>query len=217
MFSATSVMADGQVEEDPPHGLHARRTWILTSLVYATPVDNEESLHRRIVDACQTICNYLGIFEQMRRFMMRCVEECIESHGGHFEHLLYVYSFSYNSKMKCFRAHVDMNMVSCFGMRNSCPKFVRNFQLRHLFILSFTCFLPGETNKFKFGLYVQHMNRDYNYLVRLKIEFHPQRLMWHSKTKFNQNSPNSFRYYAFISCAVCKTRKIKAQIYLLLI
>jgi hypothetical protein len=60
----------------------------LKTLVYADPVDNEEALHHRIVDVCQTICNYPGIFEQMRRSMMRRVEACIESHGGHFEHLL---------------------------------------------------------------------------------------------------------------------------------
>jgi hypothetical protein len=58
------------------------------SLVYAAPVDNEDALHHRIVDACQTIRNYPGIFERMRRSMLRRVEACIESHGGHFEHLL---------------------------------------------------------------------------------------------------------------------------------
>jgi hypothetical protein len=57
------------------------------TIVYAAPVDNEEALHHRIVDACQTIRNYPGIFERMRRPMMRCVEAFIESHGGHFEHL----------------------------------------------------------------------------------------------------------------------------------
>jgi hypothetical protein len=29
-----------------------------------------------------------GIFERMRRSMMRRVEACTESHGGHYEHLL---------------------------------------------------------------------------------------------------------------------------------
>jgi hypothetical protein len=58
------------------------------TLVYAAPVDNEEALHDRIKDACQTIRNYPGIFERIPRSMMRRVEACIESHGGHFEHLL---------------------------------------------------------------------------------------------------------------------------------
>jgi hypothetical protein len=35
--------------------------------VYAVPVDNEEALHHRIVDACRTILKYPGIFERMRR------------------------------------------------------------------------------------------------------------------------------------------------------
>jgi hypothetical protein len=60
----------------------------LKSLVHAAPVDNKEALHHRIVDVCQTIRNYPGIFERMRRSMMKRVEACIESHGGHFEHLL---------------------------------------------------------------------------------------------------------------------------------
>jgi hypothetical protein len=63
----------------------------LRTLVYATRVDNEEALHRRIVDACQTIRNCPGIFERMRRSMRR-VEACIGSHRGHFENLLYTLS-----------------------------------------------------------------------------------------------------------------------------
>jgi hypothetical protein len=58
------------------------------NLVCAAPVDKEEALHHCIVDACQTIRNYPGIFEWMRRSVMRRVEACIKSHGGHFEHLL---------------------------------------------------------------------------------------------------------------------------------
>jgi hypothetical protein len=57
------------------------------TLVYAAPVDNEEALHHRSVDACQTIRNYLGIFERMLRSTRRA-EECVISHVGHFEHLL---------------------------------------------------------------------------------------------------------------------------------
>jgi hypothetical protein len=58
----------------------------LTTLVYAAPAENEEA--HRTVDACQTIRNCSGIFEWVRRSMMRRVEACIESHGGHSEHLL---------------------------------------------------------------------------------------------------------------------------------
>jgi hypothetical protein len=56
--------------------------------VYAAPVDNEEALHHRIVDACQTIGIYRGIFERMRRSMMGRVEVYNESHGGHSKHSL---------------------------------------------------------------------------------------------------------------------------------
>jgi hypothetical protein len=46
------------------------------------------TLHHRTVDACQTIRNCHAIFGRMRRSMVRRIEACIESHGGHFEHLL---------------------------------------------------------------------------------------------------------------------------------
>jgi hypothetical protein len=59
--------------------------------------------------------------ELMRQSMMIGVEACIGFHEGHFEHL-------------CFRAHVDMNIFSCFGMWKSCPKCVRTFQLHPAYI-----------------------------------------------------------------------------------
>jgi hypothetical protein len=43
----------------------------LKTLLCAAPVDNEEALHHRIVDTCQTIRNYPGIFERMWRSMSR--------------------------------------------------------------------------------------------------------------------------------------------------
>jgi hypothetical protein len=62
----------------------------LNTLVYAAPVDNKEALHHGIVDVCQTIHNCPAISERMRQYMMRRVEACIDSHGEHFENLLYV-------------------------------------------------------------------------------------------------------------------------------
>jgi hypothetical protein len=56
--------------------------------VYSAPVDQEEALHRSVVDACQTIHNYSGMSERMKRH----VEACIDSHGGYFELLLYTLS-----------------------------------------------------------------------------------------------------------------------------
>jgi hypothetical protein len=60
----------------------------LKFFVCAAPVENEEALHRCIMDACQTIRIYTGFLERTRWSMVRHVEACIESHGGHFEHLL---------------------------------------------------------------------------------------------------------------------------------
>jgi hypothetical protein len=59
----------------------------LEALIYAAPVD-EEVLHHRTVDVCQTIRNYPGTFKRMWRPMMRRVEACVESHGENFVHLL---------------------------------------------------------------------------------------------------------------------------------
>jgi hypothetical protein len=50
----------------------------LNTLVCAAPVDNEEALHRHIVDVCQTIHTYPSISEQTWRSMMRRDEACIE-------------------------------------------------------------------------------------------------------------------------------------------
>jgi hypothetical protein len=60
----------------------------LKTLVFSALADNEEALHYHSVDACQTVRNYPGIFERIRRSMMRRVEACIESYGGHFEQFL---------------------------------------------------------------------------------------------------------------------------------
>jgi hypothetical protein len=58
------------------------------TFVYAAPVYKEEALHHLIVDACQTIRNYPGIFERMRRSMTRRSEACIKFRGEYFEHVL---------------------------------------------------------------------------------------------------------------------------------
>jgi hypothetical protein len=60
----------------------------LNTFLYAAPVDKEEALHHRTVDACQTIRNCPGIFARMRRSVMRRVETFTESHWGRFQHLL---------------------------------------------------------------------------------------------------------------------------------
>jgi hypothetical protein len=81
------------------------------SFVCVAPAGTEKALHHCIMDVCQTICNYTGIFEWMPRHL-RCVEGRIQSHGRHFEPSLQMYSFSYNSQVKCFRTHIGMNIFS---------------------------------------------------------------------------------------------------------
>jgi hypothetical protein len=50
----------------------------INTLVYAAPVDNEEALHHRTVDACQTIRNYPATFERIRRSMSRRALNLVE-------------------------------------------------------------------------------------------------------------------------------------------
>lgn len=60
----------------------------LKSLVYSTAVDNVITLRARIEAACQTVRNTPGIFDRVRTSMQRRAAACIESQGGHFEHLI---------------------------------------------------------------------------------------------------------------------------------
>jgi hypothetical protein len=107
----------------------------LGTLVYAVPVDNEEALHHRTADVCQTIRNYTGVFERMRRSMMRRIEACIGCHGGYFDHLLQMYCLSYNSQMKCFRAHVDIDSFWLFLYIELMPKICLRLSLTHCVVL----------------------------------------------------------------------------------
>jgi hypothetical protein len=61
-FSTLPNMTDKQAE-DPLHGLHVHKLRILSNIHKVTSVDNE-ALHQRIEDACQTIRNYHAIFER---------------------------------------------------------------------------------------------------------------------------------------------------------
>jgi hypothetical protein len=86
----------------------------LKSLVYVAPVDNEEALHHCIVDASQTIRNYLCIFEQMQRSMMRRVEACTRSRGGHSEHILRVAAGKNSICPKILFWEKRKNLLSCY-------------------------------------------------------------------------------------------------------
>jgi hypothetical protein len=74
----------------PPRSPDLNPLWgHVKALVCAAPVDNEEALHHRIVDACQTIRNYRGVFERMRLCMMRRVDACIEDIlSSHYKYTL---------------------------------------------------------------------------------------------------------------------------------
>jgi hypothetical protein len=69
---------------NPPHFYLSEH---LKTLVYAAPVDNKETFHCHIREACKALCNYFDIFEQMQQSMKRHVRACTESHGGYSEHL----------------------------------------------------------------------------------------------------------------------------------
>lgn len=60
----------------------------LKSMVYTTPIENEQMLRERIVASCQIIGTTPGIFNRVRNSMMRRTEACIAVGGSHFEQLL---------------------------------------------------------------------------------------------------------------------------------
>jgi hypothetical protein len=78
----------------------------------------------------------------MRWSMMRLVEACVESHGGHSEHLNKRTLLTITLKLHV-PGHFDMNIVFYFLMWNSCPKLVRTFQLRpvymHMYVRMYVC------------------------------------------------------------------------------
>lgn len=56
----------------------------INSIIYETPVVNEEDLLGKILAACDLIRTSLGILERMRQ----SYHDCIDVGGCHFEHLL---------------------------------------------------------------------------------------------------------------------------------
>lgn len=114
----------------------------LESLVYATPAVNEKTLHR-IVDVCQTISNYTGVFEWMRQSIMWSTQPYIEFNGGKFGHLLWTYYFSCRSQIKCFRIHAGMDSFTWLGISNSCP----NLSIPFCYIM-YRLILHSELNSY---------------------------------------------------------------------
>jgi hypothetical protein len=133
-------MADGQVEKDvltwPPRApdlipLDFYLLRRLKPLAYSAPVTTEEAHHLRM-DACQTICSYPGIFERMRQSVIRHVEAALNI----MEEILSTYYKCTHSdithKLNVAGHMLIRTFFSCFCMRNSCSKFVRNFHLHLL-------------------------------------------------------------------------------------
>lgn len=60
----------------------------LKSLVYKTPVENQEDLRNRIIMACENIKNTPGLFRNVRNSMIRRLDACILAEGGHFQQFI---------------------------------------------------------------------------------------------------------------------------------
>ncbi|KAJ4431746.1 hypothetical protein ANN_20350 [Periplaneta americana] len=60
----------------------------LKQLVYGADIPDQETLHRRVMEACETIRHHPGVFERVRQSIIRRVHACLEARGGHFEHWL---------------------------------------------------------------------------------------------------------------------------------
>jgi hypothetical protein len=75
----------------------------------------------------QWVLLYLSIGHDIGSTSHSAAEMC-RSTTMHVPH-----SFSYNFQIKCFRTHVDTDIISCFGTWNSCPTSVRTFQLHPVY------------------------------------------------------------------------------------
>jgi hypothetical protein len=60
----------------------------LKVLVYSS-LNDVETLHQRNVKGCHTIRNIPGILESILQSVILHVQECTESHGRHFQHLVH--------------------------------------------------------------------------------------------------------------------------------
>jgi hypothetical protein len=94
----------------------------LKALVYAAPVHNVETLHQRVVNACQAIRNYPRIFQRTRQSKIRCVQECVKPHGGHFQHFLLMRPFSSVSRKEVLAGPYLYEFVSSFWYVELIPK-----------------------------------------------------------------------------------------------
>lgn len=59
----------------------------LKTIVYSSPIETEDTLHKRISDASTTIRDRLGTFEILQQSVIACIHACTESGRGYFEHL----------------------------------------------------------------------------------------------------------------------------------
>jgi len=61
---------------------------LIKDLVYATPIESEEDLIARIVEAVHQVREMPGIFKRVRQSMLRRCELCRDVNGTNFEHLM---------------------------------------------------------------------------------------------------------------------------------
>lgn len=60
----------------------------LKTIVYATPVNDVQTLQDRVFNACRNIQQQPGVFQRVRDSLRRRAEGCIAMDGRHIEHLL---------------------------------------------------------------------------------------------------------------------------------
>jgi len=60
----------------------------MKSFVYETPIQSEEDLMGRIVEASERIRETPGVFARVRQSLERRLNACIETNGRHFEQFL---------------------------------------------------------------------------------------------------------------------------------
>jgi hypothetical protein len=147
MFSITAIMADGQVEKDPLHGLHALLTSIPCIFTYR---DTWNPLCVRLLLTTKThhtiaLCVPVGLSKTTPASLKGCCGpwwDLSRRALNLIDDILSTY-WKYTLSATTHKLNVSGHMLICtffsrFGMWDSCPIFAPNFKLHPVFSITVT-------------------------------------------------------------------------------
>jgi hypothetical protein len=108
----------------------------LEPIVSSPPLYNKGTIHQPIVNACQTIIKYSGIFEHVRQSTIRRAQVCIESR---FEHFLQMHRFSAVTGKEAVADTFLHELVPLFWYVELIPRVCSHISDSHFTLDSTTC------------------------------------------------------------------------------